>query len=62
MENYCIFVKIRGDFLRILAKIGSMSIVFFKPKYDSTEHFFVVTLPNVKWTGEETKTVNETVK
>ena len=23
------------------------------PKYESTEHFFVVTLPNVKWTGEE---------
>ena len=22
------------------------------PKYESTEHFFVVTLPNVKWTGE----------
>lgn len=23
------------------------------PKYESTEHFFVVMLPNVKWTGEE---------
>ena len=23
------------------------------PKYESTEHFFVVTLPNVKWTGDE---------
>ena len=26
----------------------------FRPKYESTEHFFVVILPNVNWTGEET--------
>ena len=34
----------------------------FRPKYESTEHFFVVTLPNVNWTGEEEdETVSETV-
>lgn len=37
----CIFVKNRVD----------EYCNFVKPKYDATEHFFLVALPNVKWTG-----------
>ena len=60
-RDFCIFVKMRGSFLWIFVNGAAYETYPVKPKYESAEHFFVVTLPNVKRTGEETKTVNETV-
>ncbi len=41
----------RGSFLRIFGKNRADETYPVKPKDESAEHFFVVTLPNVKWTG-----------
>ena len=36
----------------MIGKVVGNAPYAVSPKYESTEHFFVVTLPNVKWTGE----------
>ena len=59
-RDFCIFVKMRG--LRIFVKDRvDEYCIFVKPKYDSTEHFFLVTLSDAKRTGGEIETVNEIV-
>ena len=52
IENYATGLK------KTLAAYDPYTV---SPKYESTEHFFVVTLPNVKWIGIEEENVPEKV-